>query len=433
MAIGISMVLLWGCSAGSQTGDSRDARAVVTLTRSTSLTAGGREAPASSATIPIAVAMRPSAQYLDRLLTAVDRTRAQLPQITASADVAADRLARGARLFVGGTQAEFANEMIDRAGGLASVATIPKVLNRGDIVLYAVNSRLTVADRARISRWRSQGVYVIAFASATLSADPYFQPDTLIDSGDDEGLALADGTICPTDAIANLIAAWTWTGEFVAACSRLGRVPVLNQGLGESGALQRAERFRGRVFHDQSEGVRVPPLTGQLLGSAYLDCVAESLEAVKTQAPGALAYAGAWLRHSATPSRGLYAASTLFPEHFADPRAPQLFGTVSDLKLRQPPQTLVSVVIGYQEPPQIAIDYAILRRGKLIYTSARRDAADSRHEIVYVNPHWPADDACVSLPGYDITILPSGSVMQAAVYWSLIAETVGTPPRRSSE
>ena len=41
-------------------------------------------------------------------------------------------------------------------------------------------------------------------------------------------------------------------------------------------------------------------------------------------------------------------------------------------------------------------------------------------------------DACVAIPGYDITVLPSSSVMQAAVYWSLVAETVGLPPKRSA-
>jgi hypothetical protein len=98
------------------------------------------------------------------------------------------------------------------------------------------------------------------------------------------------------------------------------------------------------------------------------------------------------------------------------------------LQLRQAPQTPVSVVIGYEDPPQIAIDFATMRRGRLIYTSARRDGADNRQEVLYVDPHTPRGDACVSLTGYDIAILPSSSVMQAAVYWSLIAEVGGTRP-----
>jgi hypothetical protein len=95
------------------------------------------------------------------------------------------------------------------------------------------------------------------------------------------------------------------------------------------------------------------------------------------------------------------------------------------LQLRQAPQTPVSVVIGYEDPPQIAIDFATMRRGRLIYTSARRDGSDNRQEVLYVDPHTPRGDACVSVTGYDINILPSSSVMQAAVYWSLVAEASG--------
>ncbi|MEA2708015.1 MAG: hypothetical protein QOF78_616 [Phycisphaerales bacterium] len=351
----------------------------------------------------------------------------QMPQITASAETAAARIVRGARLYIGGTQKEFLTEMIDRAGGLAMVAPVPRILNRGDVILYAVPSRLSVGDRGRISDWRSKGVYVVAFASAQLSNDPYFPPDLLVDSGDDEGLSLGDGKICPTDTVINLMNAWTWSGEFVAACTRLGRMPVLNQTLGEAGASQRSIRYRGQVFHDT---LNVSAIVGGKLGEAYLDCVAESLAALRKQAPPTLEFGARWLRETDDQSRGLYVASYLFPSHFSDARAPQLFGKIGELQVRQPPQTAVSVVIGYQDPPQIAIDYATMRRGRLIYTSARRDGADNRQEVLYIDPHTTRNDACVAVGGYDIAILPSSSVMQAAVYWALIAEAVPPATRR---
>jgi hypothetical protein len=316
--------------------------------------------------------------------------------------------------------------MIDRAGGLALVAPVPKMINRGDIILYAVPSRLTVADRGRIAKWRADGTYVIGFASATISSDPYFQPDLIIDSGEEEGLILGDGRICPTDTVANLINAWTWTGEFVAACSRLDRTPVLIQSLGEEGAFSRAKMYRGRIFHDDMTMNRIAP--GKL-GGAYLDCVAASLAGMLRKSPATLEFGGRWLREASVSSRGLYVASPIYPAHFNDPRAPQLFGRTGELQLRQAPQTPVSVVIGYEDPPQIAIDFATMRRGRLIYSSARRDGSDNRQEVLYIDPHTPRGDACVSVTGYDINILPSSSVMQAAVYWSLVAEVSGTAQR----
>jgi len=415
-----------GCSAQSTKATTtaadthvKEKRAVVTLTRS-AYSRSTAKAKVTAAALPADA--RPSVQYLTRLSDAVERARTQMPLITTSAELAASRVTRGAHLYVGGSQPEFLNEMIDRAGGLALVAPVPKIVNRGDTILYAVPSRLTVADRGRIAKWRTDGAYVIGFASASLSSDPYFQPDLIIDSGGEEGLQLGDGTICPTDTVANLINAWTWTGEFVAACSRLDRTPVLNQSLGEEGAVYRAKIYRGRTFHDDMTMNRIAP--GKL-GGAYLDCLAASLAGMLRKSPATLEFGGRWLRDAPVSSRGLYVASPIYPTHFDDPRAPRLFGRSSELQLRQPPQTPVSVVIGYEDPPQIAIDFATMRRGRLIYTSARRDGADNRQEVLYVDPHTPRGDACVSVTGYDINILPSSSVMQAAVYWALVAETTG--------
>jgi hypothetical protein len=429
------VILIWttaalaaGCaSTSSPVDDDQDgdgARAVVTLTRSRSSRSTAREA-APRVALPPTLRTRPSVQYLTRLSDAVELTRVQMPQITASAEAAAARVTRGGRLYVAGTQADFAAEMLDRAGGLAMVSAVPRILNRGDVVLYAVPSRLTVADRIRISHWQSQGVFVVGFASAKLSSDPYFQPDVLIDSGDEEGLLLGDGTICPSDTVMNLVNAWTWTGEFVAACTRLGRMPVLNQSFGEAGAFARSTKYRGVTFHDD---VKVAAVPAGSLGTAYLDAVSGSLAGMMRKAPAALEFGGRWLRDTPASSRGLYAASQIFPAHFADARAPQPFGKTGELQLRQPPQTPLALVIGYEDPPQIAIDFATMRRGRLIYTSTRRDAADARQEVLYIDPHTPRGDACVKVDGYDVKILPASSVMQAAVYWSLIAESAPPPP-----
>ena len=59
---------------------------------------------------------------------------------------------------------------------------------------------------------------------------------------------------------------------------------------------------------------------------------------------------------------------------------------------------------------------------------SRRDGADGRQEVLYIRPHWPIEDACVDLKGYDVPILPASGVMQAAVYWALVAETCGAAP-----
>ena len=78
-----------------------------------------------------------------------------------------------------------------------------------DVVLYAVPGLLDDGDRNLLKQWREQGTTVIAFSSSAGIFDQNF----------------------PVDTVANIIELWTWTGEFVAACIRLGRMPVLYQSL----------------------------------------------------------------------------------------------------------------------------------------------------------------------------------------------------------
>ena len=47
--------------------------------------------------------------------------------------------------------------------------------------------------------------------------------------------------------------------------------------------------------------------------------------------------------------------------------------------------------------------------------------------VIYINPYWPINDNCVSVPGYDIPILPASGVIDAAIYWAIRAESQDKP------
>jgi hypothetical protein len=351
----------------------------------------------------------------------IERSRRQMSVLSASADAAATHVTAGGRLYAAGTQTDFARELIDRAGGLVGIAPVPRQINRGDVILYAARSRLGPPDQERISTWRGHGAYVVAFASASLSDNPYFPPNALIDSGDREGLPLADGRIAPADSVLNIINAWAWTGEFVAACTRRDRMPVLLQTYHLPGGPARAMRYHGRVFHDD---LTVDPIPAGTLGGAYLDRVDGALAAMGGESLDGLARAGTWVREATREYCALQIMAHIFPEHAADPRAPQPFVKVSGL-VRPESSSRVVVALGYQYPTQLLIDAARLHRFKLLYTSVERARDDRSDDIVYVNPHWPIDDGCVLVKGYDIPILPASAVAQAAIYWSVVAEAVG--------
>jgi len=37
-----------------------------------------------------------------------------------------------------------------------------------------------------------------------------------------------------------------------------------------------------------------------------------------------------------------------------------------------------------------------------------------------IRPRWPFGDALTPVPGYDVEILPSSGIVQAAIYWAVV-------------
>ena len=86
------------------------------------------------------------------------------------------------------------------------------------------------------------------FASAAQSPGSTSISDAFIDSGPSRGLALDQFKICPTDTVINIINAWTWTGEFIGACTRQGKMPTVYESYGLPGGRERDVKYKGRCF-----------------------------------------------------------------------------------------------------------------------------------------------------------------------------------------
>ncbi len=374
-------------------------------------------APDAQKRAPAVEEMPPGVRYIAALQQGIGRAREQMPAIMASAEGAAERVLAGGKLYAGGSQGDFAAELIGRAGGLMCIQ--PGDANAGvkDVVLYAARSSLTDDDRLQISRMRQAGALVIIFASKSATAD------ATIDCGAQRGLPLRINKICPMDSVINILNAWTWTGEFISACTRQGKMPVVWKSIHLDGGQERAAKYKGKTFHDDME---IDPIKPGVLGAQYLQAMARSLSALRSEAPEAEHFAAAKLRE-ATPARSvLLLTGHMFPEHYKDVRAPQPFGTMDRLDpnpATPPPPGQMLVVLGYQKAPQLAIDSAHVNHDVLLYASVQRGRDDKAPFIRYVDPHFPMEDACVPIKGYDVPALPASGVMQAAIFWSLLAET----------
>ncbi len=78
----------------------------------------------------------------------------------------------------------------------------------------------------------------------------------------------------PTTPVASMAALWVWTAEFVAACTRHGKLPVMHESYAIPGARERAEKMRGQRFYDEP----ATPVPAGDLGRVFLARLRENVE-----------------------------------------------------------------------------------------------------------------------------------------------------------
>jgi hypothetical protein len=349
--------------------------------------------------------------YLTRLQDTIARSRTNLATVTKSAGRAAGEYLTGGNIWAAGRQADFISEACGRAGGLMAIAPLGgSAPARHDIILYAVPGALEQDDLKRLDQWREKGATVIQFSSPAGVFDKHF----------------------PIDTVANVVDLWTWTGEFVAACTRLGQMPVLYQSYGLPGGLERGKKYLGKRFHDD---LSVKSIAPGVLGREYLDQIQRMLTKINaTQMPKIL-QAAKWWSDVPTASATTLFTGHMFPRHAQDPRALRIsdFAAVSAWEGKEildpdhPPAFVLC--LGYQFAPQKLLDQAKALGVKLVYSDVQpAQPPELASNILYLDPAWPLADGCVTVTGYDVPILPASGVVQAALYWTIVSERARLNP-----
>ncbi len=374
----------------------------------------------------------PAAEYLKLLEKQINYSRSQLPLMVASAETAAQSFVKGGRLFVTANYGSFDQEATYRAGGLISIKPLPpkpiENLSDADVLLVGTNPKISPSFSRQLKEWCSKNATVIIFACSGKSLPAKLNTSNIIIASQTPGLTLKTNNtrnLCPVDTVANVINLWAWTGEFVAACTRLGKMPTLYQSYGMPGGLQRGKKYQAKTFHHD---MKIKPIPPKVLATAYLDFIQEKLEHLQHSQMPKLTQAGNWWKNVTKNNRATtITIGHMFPRHFQDSRAPtrsKWLKTSPGKKIDTefPPGHLV-IFSGYQKPPQDLISRAIKKDFNLAYFTAQpANIPDPAKNIICIEPGWPVADACVNVPGYDIPILTPSGVINAAVYWSLLAQ-----------
>jgi uncharacterized phosphosugar-binding protein len=369
-----------------------------------------------------------------------------MPLITRSAEEAARRFVKDDYFIAAWGYDAFAYEFYSRAGGLMPVERLrhEEAWPTKGIILVAPSQDSLQADLELAARHKRPDSYVILFARksiADIAAKRAFEFDAVVDTRAAEHGGLIkdkDRWVVATDEAATMAALWTWTAEFVAACTRLGKMPPMWQSYSVPGADERDRKLKGLKFHDACP----QPVEAARLGRAYLAELSNTLATIYTADRDSIQAIAQTAANAIKNGKRAYVIRQGHALEKPMPRAndPGLFTQIID---HQSPPILHAgdfvLCTGYDAKYQES-DFA-----KTV-TAARNAGATvawtlstyGKTDIPCVNPgdvlvdqRWPLGDAVVTVPGYDVKILPPSGVIGEAVYGMVNAEAhrivVGRP------
>jgi len=343
-----------------------------------------------------------------RAASLLDSCRADLPAVVPIVKDAASRLVKGGRLWADGLPA-LVSEVCGRAGGLMMIRRLSDAkAGPGDVVLFfpSGDQRPNVED----------GCLVVTFGPKTGMPCERALPNHASQTGVSPAIGMA-------------ASAWVFTGEMVAACARLGRMPVMYESIGAYGGHPRIQQYKdGEIAWHEDLGVKPVP-TG-VVGARFIDTVSRMLGRIEKEHRSDLDRIGEWAREAARQGKRLYMYSMghIFPDEIEKTDIGKVFRSgvwnagFRGHKTPDDPYAQGDLVvhIGYQHPPSDLIR-KVRSAGALVAYVSITDDRDFRRDagVVRIDPMWDWPDACVEIEGCDVPILPASGIINSSVAWEI--------------
>lgn len=385
-------------------------------------------------------------RYLSWLDSCIASTAADVPDLIPSAEAAAARyVCDGEQLGITGDEG-LVSEAYGRSGGFMRLSRLIRRVPsdwHGIVLCFPREWRLA-RDFEQIRRLLKTGRHVVVFVRRGIRARAEaasVRPHAWVNChARAEGGLFQDAGghwLVPTSPAASIVALWSWLGEFVAACTRLGRMPVMYESFDVPGARQRPERLRGLKFHAEPP---VPMAAGHA-ANAYLKELTDVVGRFRSAERQNVRQAAAIAAKCVLVGRRLYVFPhnhTLLHGRIGGPHDPGHFKQLNRDWFRVRPMLRVDrgdlvLCIGYSRI-YAGSDFsgfadAMRARGVLLIWSLatyNRDplvgTAGILGDEMLIDQHWRCGDAVVECPGYDIRILPTSGVMAETVMWSVVSD-----------
>ena len=343
--------------------------------------------------------------YLVRTVQLMESCRADIPAMIPVAEAAAKKLAEGGRLLASGDPG-LVSEVSGRAGGFMMIRSLGDgAVQPNDVVLHFAMPGDTTAIPAG----------AIVFGGKPGAGETACFPGYADQAGVSPRLAYAAD-------------AWIFTGELIAALTRLGKTPVLYESIGGYGGNARIVQYKNGdiAFHDT---IQVPPVAAGVIGGRYVDEITRMLRRVEAEERAKLDKAGAWVREARAKGGALYMYSMghIFPFEVEQTDIGKLFKSAAwnaGFRGDHPKDTYgandVAVHIGYQQPTDILLRRARPAGARVVYVTVREDRDFVKDDgVIWIDPMWDWPDACVPLEGYDVPVLAASGMVNGAIAWEI--------------
>ncbi len=376
-----------------------------------------------------------ASKYLDALATKLGESEARLPEITALAERLAERHLRGGMIGFPWIGSTLEQELTGRSGGLMHIGferpwkkerTAEEKAN--DAIIFAWDDAPKAGDLKRLQDEKAKGLFVIGFGArnSPLLSEHVAACDAWIDSGENDH---AGRTVPFTNAVDG----WLFIGEFVAALTRHGKMPVMLKSIVTiDGAAWNDRYAKSGPFHDD---MSVPPVAPGELGRRYLERIRYMLARLRsTELPHLEKMAAAIDAELREGKKTIIASMGHMGMNFIGRFDDALWAVNHEVS-----DGLESQMKSYEKTPDgalvLRLGYAGLHRDlhalfqrkqqRVMLITAENPRAEFAIPAGYdlrVDPGFAFGDACVSLEGYPIPILPPSGVMQVAAYESINVE-----------
>jgi hypothetical protein len=354
--------------------------------------------------------------YMTRVENGLRAARADIPAMRGPAEEAAEKLASGGKLWAAG-QPSMVSEISGRAGGFMMIRDLGAgVPAREDVVLYTVEPGTPIPDAIKNS-----GAMTIFFGvDAPMEGFACFPNHA------------AESHISPT--LANAIPAWLFTGELIAALTRIGKTPVIYESIGAYWGNTRIQQYKnGEIgFHDDKQAAS----TGAgVIGNQFIDIMSAKLERIEKEQRGNIDKAAQWVREAKEKGNALfmYSMGHIFPDEVGKTKIGGVFkSAVWNAGFRHPhPEDEyhagdLAILVGYQHPADVLLRKARPIDARVVYISLRSDRDFVNDPgVIWIDPMWDWPDACVPLEGYDVPLLAASGILNGAIAWDIYRLATG--------